>query len=138
MVEILLFSILNFVLYILIQSYYFHMMNKTHEADLNVISSAIYVKKSGVAIGRFKGKDLIPDHQFALSTVISGEVPRIEVDLQQALSFLKKEEVKLSGQAHGFALLTFKGFGIGWVKVLQNRVNNYLPKEWRILKSIEE
>ncbi|MFL5753761.1 MAG: methyltransferase RsmF C-terminal domain-like protein [Bacteroidia bacterium] len=116
----------------------FYLMHSGHEEELNFLSSQLYIKKSGVSLGILKGKDFVPDHQFALSNSISKEINRVEVDLQQALSFLKKEEVKLSGEPQGFALLTFRGFGLGWIKILQNRVNNYLPKEWRILKNLDD
>ncbi|MFY7840347.1 MAG: methyltransferase RsmF C-terminal domain-like protein [Lacibacter sp.] len=33
----------------------------------------------------------------------------------------------------GWALATYNGFGLGWMKLLGNRMNNYYPKEWRIL-----
>jgi len=29
--------------------------------------------------------------------------------------------------------MTFQGFGLGWAKILPNRINNYYPKEQRIL-----
>jgi NOL1/NOP2/fmu family ribosome biogenesis protein len=30
--------------------------------------------------------------------------------------------------------MTFNGFGFGWIKHLGNRLNNYLPNEFRILR----
>jgi NOL1/NOP2/fmu family ribosome biogenesis protein len=36
----------------------------------------------------------------------------------------------------GWVIAHYKGFNLGWIKVLDNRVNNYYPKEWRILKTL--
>jgi NOL1/NOP2/fmu family ribosome biogenesis protein len=33
----------------------------------------------------------------------------------------------------GWAVVTYRSLPLGWIKLLQNRVNNYYPKEWRIL-----
>jgi NOL1/NOP2/fmu family ribosome biogenesis protein len=38
----------------------------------------------------------------------------------------------------GWALATYKNTNLGWLKVLQNRINNYYPVEWRILKEFTE
>jgi NOL1/NOP2/fmu family ribosome biogenesis protein len=40
----------------------------------------------------------------------------------------------IDGVPKGWALVTYHGHGIGWVKVLQGRINNYYPKNWRVLK----
>jgi NOL1/NOP2/fmu family ribosome biogenesis protein len=34
----------------------------------------------------------------------------------------------------GWNLMRFGGQPIGWAKILPNRINNYYPAEWRILK----
>ena len=30
--------------------------------------------------------------------------------------------------------MVYKGYNLGWVKVLTNRINNYYPQSFRILK----
>jgi len=55
---------------------------------------------------------------------------------EQAISFLKKENVNVKAEK-GICLMTYKGYGLGWAKVLDNRINNYLPKEFRILSQEE-
>jgi NOL1/NOP2/fmu family ribosome biogenesis protein len=37
----------------------------------------------------------------------------------------------------GWCLACFKGQALGWMKVLPNRVNNYFPAEYRIIKDLE-
>ncbi len=115
-----------------------YLMHSAHIDELQRLSGHLYIKKSGVEVGQIKGKDFIPHHQLALSTYLSAEVPSISLDKTQALQFLKKEDLKITAPENGFHLVKFQGYGLGWVKILPNRVNNYLPKEWRILKNIEE
>jgi len=55
--------------------------------------------------------------------------------LEQAINFLKKNTVDLLGNSTiGWSLATYKNYGLGWMKLLSNRMNNYYPVEWRILK----
>ena len=115
-----------------------YLMQTAHVNELQRLSNSLYIKKSGVEVGQIKGKDFIPHHQLALSAFLTKDAPEIELDLVQAIQFLKKEELKINSAEKGFHLVKFQGHGLGWVKILPNRVNNYLPKEWRILKNIEE
>ena len=81
------------------------------------------------------GNDVLPDHQLALSNILHSKIASIELNKEQALQYLRKEEVKVDTAAKGWMVVGYEGFRLGWVKVLQDRVNNYYPKEWRILKS---
>ncbi|PHN08516.1 methyltransferase RsmF C-terminal domain-like protein [Flavilitoribacter nigricans] len=91
--------------------------------------------RMGTPVGIIKGKDLVPDPALALSTLLHPEFPRIELDREQAIRFLRREDPVVTGPA-GWQLVTFDGLPLGWVKVLKNRVNNYYPKEWRIRMSV--
>jgi 16S rRNA C967 or C1407 C5-methylase (RsmB/RsmF family)/NOL1/NOP2/fmu family ribosome biogenesis protein len=110
-------------------------IDSRHSVDLAILQAKLYLKKSGARLGKIAGKDLIPDHELALSLIINSEVNKIEVSAAQALSYLRKDELKLTEQhPTGWALITYQGYALGWVKVLPNRINNYYPKEIRILK----
>jgi 16S rRNA C967 or C1407 C5-methylase (RsmB/RsmF family)/NOL1/NOP2/fmu family ribosome biogenesis protein len=98
-----------------------------------MVQGRLYIKKAGVNVGEVIRNELIPSHELALSSILSGEVSRVEVDLESALQFLRREEIKLANDSLGWKVLTFKHLALGWVKILPNRVNNYYPKEWRIL-----
>jgi 16S rRNA C967 or C1407 C5-methylase (RsmB/RsmF family)/NOL1/NOP2/fmu family ribosome biogenesis protein len=102
---------------------------------LMVLAANLYIRKAGVAIGKVAGRDLVPDHSLALSTIINKSIVGISLKLQEALQYLRKEEVKTDGSVKGWALVLYDGVKLGWVKVLSNRTNNYYPKDWRILKS---
>ena len=34
----------------------------------------------------------------------------------------------------GWRVVTYQGQRLGWVKLLEKRMNNYYPKSWRIRK----
>jgi NOL1/NOP2/sun family putative RNA methylase len=103
------------------------------EDDLSNVQSALYIKKAGIKIGTIIRDELIPNHELAVSNIISTKARSVEVDEQTALQYLRRAEVKLDTVMKGWALLTFRQIAIGWVKILPGRINNYYPKEWRIL-----
>ncbi|CAH0996530.1 Ribosomal RNA small subunit methyltransferase F [Emticicia aquatica] len=94
-------------------------------------------RSSGLEIGQFKGDDFIPSHDLALSTAISPNLPFIELTKEEALRFLKKEQISTENTQNGWLLARYEGLNLGFMKVIGNRINNYLPKEWRIRMDIE-
>jgi NOL1/NOP2/fmu family ribosome biogenesis protein len=102
--------------------------------ELAILQSACYLRKAGVTLGTPSQKELIPDHQLAVSTAIHPDLAAIPVTREQALNYLRKEEVKMDTGTRGWSLVRYEGHNLGWVKILPNRWNNYYPKEWRILK----
>ena len=103
------------------------------EKELPIIQSALYIKKAGVRLGTMIRNELIPDHELAVSTIINPLVKTIDVDITTALQYLRRVEIKLPETSNGWALLRYGQLPIGWVKILPRRVNNYYPKDWRIL-----
>lgn len=88
---------------------------------------------AGVNIATVKHDKLIPEHALALSVIINRDsIAVIDVDLNTALQYLRKETIALQDYKKGFALLQYKHIPLGWVNVIQNRVNNMYPSEWRI------
>lgn len=53
------------------------------------------------------------------------------LDLENALRFLKKEDVSLT-HGIGWKLITYGNLPLGWVKKIGHRANNYFPNEWRL------
>ena len=103
------------------------------ENDLALIQSSLYIKKAGVKLGTIIRNELIPAHDLALSCIINAALPKVEVDKETALQYLRKQEIKIEPAHKGWLLLTHQQLPIGWIKVIANRINNYYPKEWRIL-----
>ncbi len=103
------------------------------ENDVAIIQSNLYIKKAGIKLGQIMRTELIPDHQLALSTILNTSIPAIETDKKTALQYLRRQEIRFDSSIKGWALITHKQLPLGWMKVLANRINNYYPKEWRIL-----
>jgi 16S rRNA C967 or C1407 C5-methylase (RsmB/RsmF family)/NOL1/NOP2/fmu family ribosome biogenesis protein len=108
---------------------------KKWEDEIATVSRSLYVRKSGVAIGTVKGKDLIPHHELALSNLLSFDIPQIALDKTDALKYLRRQDLSIESDKKGWAICNFGDIQLGWVKLLPNRVNNYYPPNWRILKA---
>jgi 16S rRNA C967 or C1407 C5-methylase (RsmB/RsmF family)/NOL1/NOP2/fmu family ribosome biogenesis protein len=103
-------------------------------ADINFLSSKLRVVNCGTRIGEIIKDKLVPDHALALSNIISDKISRLELDYEQAIQYLKKKELVLQTDKKGWTLVTHQGHRLGWINILPNRINNYYPKELRILK----
>jgi len=99
---------------------------------IQYLMQELKVRYAGVELGTIGKDDLIPEHALALSTIINPSVFSVELDLEQSLNYLRKNEIAINSNHKGWALATYKGFHLGWMKLLGNRINNYYPKEWRI------
>ncbi|HWY38520.1 MAG TPA: hypothetical protein VNY73_08175, partial [Bacteroidia bacterium] len=110
--------------------------NKAVWEEVKLISSSLKIKKMPLHIGQLKGKDFVPHPYLAYINYLSDEVNKIEVDTETALKYLRKQAFTINGPQKGFELLMYKNRGLGWLKNLGSRVNNYYPAEWRILKEV--
>ncbi|MCW3467393.1 methyltransferase RsmF C-terminal domain-like protein [Chitinophaga nivalis] len=105
-------------------------------AEIALLQQQLYIRKAGVKAGQLGPKELIPDHQLAASTWAADSIPVISLSLAQALLYLRKEDPGITTPVKGWALMQYEGMNLGWAKMLPNRMNNYYPKELRILKEI--
>lgn len=111
-------------------------INHQHKESLELLQKFLYLKKAGVRMGKLMGNDLVPDHELALSICINKEkVLQTELDYEQAIQYLRRDNVNLNINDKGWSLMNFEGHPLGWAKLLPNRINNYFPKELRILAS---
>lgn len=112
-------------------------IHTAHLKDFKQLQTVLRIKKTGTALGKIAGKDVIPDHELALSVHLADNVAKIAVAKEDALLFLKKEEIQKDNPVKGWQVATFEGLALGWGKWLPNRMNNYLPKNWRIRMDIK-
>lgn len=96
--------------------------------------ASLRLRKSGLRVGAEIRADLIPDHELAMSCILSQTVPALELSFEEAIAFLRKDTIDKEGLLKGWALARFKGIGLGWVKLAQGRIKNHYPMSWRILK----
>ena len=101
---------------------------------LQRLKEHLYLLQAGVALAEVKGRDLNPCHALAMSSLLRrGAFTEVEVPREQALNYLRREAIQLPADTpRGFALLTYHGVPLGFVKHLGNRANNLYPQEWRI------
>ena len=103
-----------------------------------LVSGALKRRSSGLVIGSLKQRNFIPSHALALSEIIDPDLPGVSLEKEQALHYLRKDDIEISHPGKGWHLVRFEGFNLGWVKLLGNRYNNYLPNEWRIRMDIDK
>lgn len=101
--------------------------------SIQQLAGALYIKKAGIELGEMKGKDLIPSHEWALQQGEKAGWPIISVSLSEALAYLGRQPLQFSAEG-GWNLVSYRGCVLGWIKMIQNRINNYYPTQWRILK----
>jgi 16S rRNA C967 or C1407 C5-methylase (RsmB/RsmF family)/NOL1/NOP2/fmu family ribosome biogenesis protein len=102
--------------------------------EFAIVQKILGVRKSGVAIGSIKGKDLVPHHEFALSNMVSDKIHKLDVSETDALKYLRRQDFTTTDTYKGWSLVRYNNVNLGWIKMLPNRINNYYPTNWRILK----
>lgn len=103
-------------------------------ADYTIIKSSLNVYYAGTSIGQVVRDKLVPSHALALSPLLSGTVPSTELTYDQAVKYLQRGEFSVEAGQTGWQVVNYKKHPLGWINALPNRINNYYPKEMRILK----
>jgi NOL1/NOP2/fmu family ribosome biogenesis protein len=95
-------------------------------------STAIY---SGVAMGQIFKNKLKPDGALAFFVGLNREaLPACEVSLDEALQFLRKQDMATGEFVEGLNMVLYEGRALGFVKRVGGRVNNMYSSSLRILK----
>ena len=100
---------------------------------IQYLMQELKVRYTGVELGTIAKNDLLPEHSLALSTIMNNAITKVQLSKEQALEYLRKNEIVIEQSTKGWALATYNDHPLGWMKLLGNRINNYYPKEWRIL-----
>ena len=107
--------------------------------DIQSLAAVMNVCQFGVKLGRLNGKKFIPDHALAVSTIANPDLPKLELNWEQAITYLQKKELTANtGSLQGWALASYEGNTLGWAKVLPNRINNFYPSNLRLKREFEE
>ena len=103
--------------------------------DVINLSEFLSVVYSGVAFGQiFKGK-LKPEHPLALFVGCNAKVvPTVEVSLEDALDYLRRQDIAALQFEEGINRVMYGGVAIGFIKRIGVRCNNMYPKDLRIIK----
>jgi NOL1/NOP2/fmu family ribosome biogenesis protein len=105
------------------------------EEDYLISSQSLRIKKGGILMGKLSHQGLVPDHELAMSGILNHSLPFKNLSQEMAILYLRKENFEPEIQTRGWALVGYEGLKLGWIKVLDKRINNYYPSSWRILKA---
>lgn len=119
--------------------YYFQKVNDVFAFDqlfvheLSTVSEVLKLRKNGLRLGELIRGEFVPNHELAMSTIQSEQITKLELDLKQALQYLRRETVDPGVDEKGWVLVKHKGISLGWVKLVQGKAKNHYPLNWRIL-----
>lgn len=104
--------------------------------DYALLNRYLTIQKVGVKLGKLmNGKSLVPDFELALINKPHIEVSHIDVDEKSAGLFLKRQDFEiLENYPSGWQIVKYQNYALGWVKVIGKRMNNYYPKEIKMIK----
>jgi 16S rRNA C967 or C1407 C5-methylase (RsmB/RsmF family)/NOL1/NOP2/fmu family ribosome biogenesis protein len=102
--------------------------------DFTILLEKLRVIYSGILIGELMRDKLVPDHALAMSGIVLESIEKKPLNIEQAVHYLQRKDLQIETINKGWQLVTYEGFSLGWINVLPNRINNYYPKELRILK----
>lgn len=98
------------------------------------VAANLQVRQAGILLGTVKGNNFTPSHELALSIHIRNNLPFAALTYDEAISYLRCESLRLNTTLRGWVLARYQGLNLGWMKLMESRMNNYYPKEWRIRK----
>jgi 16S rRNA C967 or C1407 C5-methylase (RsmB/RsmF family)/NOL1/NOP2/fmu family ribosome biogenesis protein len=108
-------------------------------SDYLYLFQNLKIVKAGTKLIVIKNNDFLPNHELALSQFVKTDAfPVKEVALNEALAFLRRDNLVLTDAQPGWNIVTYKDINLGYIKNLGNRVNNYFPVEWRIRMNLPE
>lgn len=114
-----------------------HLTNNENYEHALLLSQHLRLIYVGIHIGQVNKNIIVPDHSLSLSMCVHSAIPTVDLSLYDALLYLKKELHSIESNDRSWLLATYQGLGIGWLKNLGNRINNYLPNEHKILMKLE-
>lgn len=95
------------------------------------------IVKPGTRIASVKNNDFLPSHDLALaSSFISAAFPVNELGYEDAVAFLRRDNLNITLRSIGWNVVSYKGVSLGFVKNIGKRLNNYYPVNWRIRMNI--
>lgn len=116
----------------------YHLKNQ-HIRALKVLEQHLNILQAGVPVAAAKAGQLQPHPALAHNIRYNrAAFPDVPLDLENALRFLRRENLVVSGIANGWATASFENIPLGWIKNIGTRTNNYFPKEWRIRMELRE
>lgn len=102
--------------------------------DYAILRPVLNVQYKGTGLGQIMKDKLVPEHSLALSTMVSNAIATTELSYQDAIKYLQRQDLDFTPAVLGWQTVNYQKHNLGWINALPNRINNYYPKEMRILK----
>ena len=112
----------------------FYALSALITGDYEWFRNELQVVYRGVALGQIMKERLVPHHALAMSSLLGDGIEATELPYDEAIRYLQRQDLSTQFEGRGWQLVRYRGFNLGWVNVLPGRINNYYPKELRILK----
>jgi len=107
--------------------------------DIFKLQTCLRILQIGTRICTIKKNSYRPGHELALSDGLRKEAfPVSELNYNQAVAYLRRDNFFPSDIQKGWFLTTYKGVNLGFGNNIGNRVNNYFPVDWRIRMYVPE
>ena len=87
--------------------------------DYMILSEVFERRYLGYAIADWKDEEWVPRQEVAWNVELSSNLACIELELKEALAFIKGEEIGSLPKVEntGFYLVKYKGIGLGWLEI---------------------
>jgi NOL1/NOP2/fmu family ribosome biogenesis protein len=122
----------------LLKTPFIHALPNSLSGDYAILKNALNIQYAGVNIGEVMKDKLVPDHALALSNLLAEHIPKTQLTYDEAIRYLQRADINVDTIQKGWQLVHYQGHNLGWINALPNRINNYYPKELRILKQQDD
>jgi 16S rRNA C967 or C1407 C5-methylase (RsmB/RsmF family)/NOL1/NOP2/fmu family ribosome biogenesis protein len=106
-----------------------------HLPDFTLFQSQFNLQYAGVSVGEVLKEKLVPHHALSQNLLLKKDVPATDLSYEEAIRFLQRQELAVEPANAGWQVVRYAAQNLGWINALKNRINNYYPKEIRILKA---
>jgi NOL1/NOP2/fmu family ribosome biogenesis protein len=104
-------------------------------ADFSLLQPVLNLQYAGVSVGEVLKEKLVPHHALAQNTKINKHIPATDLSYDDAIKYLQRQELSKMPETIGWQVVRHQDYNLGWINALKHRINNYYPKEIRILKA---
>lgn len=110
-----------------------------HIPVLKTLERYLNIFQAGLPVAAVKAGQLHPHPVLAHNTRYNrATFPDIPLDLENALRFLRRENLIATNISNGWITVSYENIPLGWIKNIGTRANNHFPKEWRIRMELRE
>lgn len=103
--------------------------------EFSLLQPVLNIQYAGTSVGEVLKEKLVPHHALAQSHIVSKNIPATDLSYENAVKYLQRQELSIQPETQGWQVVRFQNQNLGWINALKNRINNYYPKEIRILKA---